>query len=104
MIKNNKNLNNMIKNNKNLSDDIKCTISDEINRHDNYIISLYRSKKDGYFSNIEYQSTLEFERNQLCLIINDILNGKFVRISNEEPIKQNWISTFFKSFKNKINF
>ena len=58
--------------------DVMCRyISDEIKRHDYYINSLYRSKMNGDLTEEDYQSKLEYERNEVSLIIKGILEGEF---------------------------
>jgi len=58
--------------------DVMCRyISEEIKRHDCYINSLYRSKMKGDLTDDEYQSKLEYERNEVSLIIKGILEGEF---------------------------
>lgn len=58
--------------------DVMCRyISDEIKRHDYYINSLYISKIKGDLTEEEYQSKLEYERNEVSLIIKGVLEGEF---------------------------
>lgn len=51
--------------------------TDEIKRHDYYINSLYKSKIKGDLTEEEYMSKLEYERNEVSLIIKGILEGDF---------------------------
>jgi hypothetical protein len=58
--------------------DVMCYyISDEIKRHDYYVNSLYRSKVKGDLTEEEYQAKLEYERNEVSLIIKGILEGSY---------------------------
>lgn len=58
--------------------DVMCHyISDEIKRHDYYVNSLYRSKVKGDLTEEEYQAKLEYERNEVSLIIKGILEGSY---------------------------
>lgn len=58
--------------------DVMCRyISDEIKRHDYYINSLYGSKIKGDLTEEDYQTKLEYERNEVSLIIKRILEGEF---------------------------
>ena len=52
-------------------------ISDKIKRHDYYVNSLYRSKVKGDLTKEEYQAKLEYERNEVSLIIKGILEGSY---------------------------
>ena len=58
--------------------DVMCRyISDEIKRHDYYVNSLYRSKVKGELTEEEYQVKLEYERNEVSLIIKGILEDSY---------------------------
>jgi hypothetical protein len=58
--------------------DVMCHyISDKIKRHDYYVNSLYRSKVKGDLTEEEYQAKLEYERNEVSLIIKGILEGSY---------------------------
>jgi hypothetical protein len=64
--------------NKEVISDVMCRyISDEIKKHDCYVKSLYRSKLKGDLSDEDYQNKLEYERNEVSLIIKGILEGEF---------------------------
>lgn len=71
-------LNNNTDKNLHISDVMCHYISDEIKRHDYYINSLYRSKVKGDLTEEEYQSKLEYERNEVSLIIKGILEGDYI--------------------------